>query len=623
MGSYLIRRLLIMIPTLFGITVVSFCIMQLAPGDPVLNQLNSGNAGQSSETADAFAQRKRDLHLDKPLVLNFNQFRDFSIKMRVGAFYLSRKDEAIQADLTRLAGSEKNGTAVKLSKSEADDSPSGKERLAFLKKLDIPDFGERLRDPEQRPRLAKAVEHYTEEYCSNVGSAGVPAAMEILRDPRSDKQMQIGAIRALVKMVSDPFSFTYSVKPSDAETEPIVAAWRIWWDRKQTDFPSLDTEASKYLDEKMAEMVGDKKDVQPALDAIDNDNYTDVATRYFAQKLLAADSSLAQRDAAAYFLKQHYNEPLKMDVPLGASAADVKEVAANWLEHYKLHLQQYEPVFLQKIWDIAADTQYAYLVARLATFHFGNSALRTREPVSEKIWNAMLVSAPLMLMSQVFIYLVAVPLGIVCGIYRGKALDQGISLSLFILYSIPGFIAAMLCLVFFCYGDYLKIFPMLGLHSENAARLAWWPYLLDYAWHAFLPVVCLSLFTLAALAMYSRSSMLDVLNQDYIRTARAKGLPGSSVIFKHGLRNALIPILTLFSNFLPAMLGGSVLIESIFDIPGMGRLGWISIEQKDFPTLMALLYIEAIVVLISYLITDVLYVIVDPRINFSGRGNAA
>jgi ABC-type dipeptide/oligopeptide/nickel transport system permease component len=181
----------------------------------------------------------------------------------------------------------------------------------------------------------------------------------------------------------------------------------------------------------------------------------------------------------------------------------------------------------------------------------------------------------------------------------------------------------MLFLVFFCYGDYLKWFPMLGLHSENAANLKFLPYLLDYFWHACLPVVCLSLFTLAGLAMYSRSSMLDVLNQDYMRTARAKGVPGYKVILKHGLRNAMIPILTLFSSFLPAMLGGSVLIEYLFDIPGMGRLGWSSIEQKDFPTLMALLYVEAIVVLISYLITDVLYVIVDPRINFSGRGSSA
>lgn len=181
----------------------------------------------------------------------------------------------------------------------------------------------------------------------------------------------------------------------------------------------------------------------------------------------------------------------------------------------------------------------------------------------------------------------------------------------------------MLCLVFFCFGDYLKWFPMLGLHSENAGNMSLLPYLRDYLSHAILPVVCLSLFSLAAVAMYSRSSILDVISQDYIRTARAKGLGEDKVIFKHALRNGLIPILTLFSSFLPAMLGGSVLIEQIFDIPGLGRLGWSSILQKDYPTLMALLYIEAIVTLISFLFTDLLYVLIDPRISFEGRGKAA
>ncbi|HOP77608.1 MAG TPA: ABC transporter permease, partial [Thermogutta sp.] len=124
----------------------------------------------------------------------------------------------------------------------------------------------------------------------------------------------------------------------------------------------------------------------------------------------------------------------------------------------------------------------------------------------------------------------------------------------------------------------------------------------------------------AGLAMYARTSMLEVISQDYIRTARAKGLSEFKVIFKHALRNALIPILTLFSNFLPALLGGSVLVEYIFGIHGMGRLSWESIEQKDYPTLMALIYIDAIIVLLSILLTDILYVLVDPRITFSARG---
>lgn len=192
---------------------------------------------------------------------------------------------------------------------------------------------------------------------------------------------------------------------------------------------------------------------------------------------------------------------------------------------------------------------------------------------------------------------------------------------LFLLYSIPAFVAAMLFLLFFCYGSYLKWFPTLGLHSYGAENLSWWLWLKDYIWHITLPVVCLSLFSLAGLSMYARSSMLDVIEQDYIRTARAKGLSEWKVIMKHALRNSLIPIITLFSNFLPAMLGGSVLVEVLFGIPGMGRLSWASIDQKDFPTLMALIYIDAVVVMVSILISDILYVLVDPRISFQGRGD--
>jgi peptide/nickel transport system permease protein len=150
--------------------------------------------------------------------------------------------------------------------------------------------------------------------------------------------------------------------------------------------------------------------------------------------------------------------------------------------------------------------------------------------------------------------------------------------------------------------------------------MTWGSYLADYFWHATLPVLCLSLFSLAGLAMYSRSSMLDVIGQDFVRTARAKGVSEPRVILKHALRNGLIPIITLFSSFLPAMLGGSVLVEFLFGIPGMGRLSWSSIEQKDFPTLMALIFIDAIVVMFSILLSDLLYVLVDPRISFAGKG---
>ena len=621
MFSYLIQRVLVMIPTLLGITLVSFCVMQLAPGDPQMNQLSGGAAGKSTQTREAFLIQKRDLHLDKPLVVNFNYFRDFAPKVRAAAYYRARKPEEIQADLPELAAA---AVTPSDAPSPGGDVPSLAERLAFVHSLGIPDFKARLENKDTWELLAKSIEFYTQVFCEDNGLYGVPAAIAILQDPHAEQRMKIGAIRCLVQMVPDPFLYTYSVHPSDAETPAVTAAWRLWWKQHQKEFGPVEADDRKAFDEKLPDLTsGSEKKLAAAIDAVHDADVNNVAPRYFAEKLLDDKSSLAVRAAATTYLKSFYNEPLRLDVPTDASAKLVDEVAANWLEHYELNQTDYEIGLAGRLWRVVADTQYAHMLARLATFQFGRSALRTREPVSEKIWSALIVSAPLMLMSELLIYLIAVPLGIVCGVFRGRLFDRTASILLFMLYSIPPFIAGMLFLVFFCYGGYLKLFPMLGLHSDGAEHMTFFPYLLDYFWHALLPVVCLSLFSLAAMAMYSRSAMLDVINQDFIRTARAKGLTGSRVIVKHALRNALIPILTLFSSFLPAMLGGSVLIEAIFDIPGMGRLGFNSIQQKDFPTLMALLYIEAIIVMLSILITDLLYVVVDPRISFSARGQAA
>jgi ABC-type dipeptide/oligopeptide/nickel transport system permease component len=311
-----------------------------------------------------------------------------------------------------------------------------------------------------------------------------------------------------------------------------------------------------------------------------------------------------------------------VDVPIDADSQQVNEAAANWVAHFEARQNSYEPSLPKKLWYIVGDTQYAHMVWRLVTFDFGRSALKTREPVSHKIWDALVVSAPLMVMAQLLIYAAAIPLGIICAVRRGRFADRAISLVLFLLYSIPAFVAGMLLLLFFCYGDYLKWFPMERLHSDGADSFPLPQYLLDYLWHATLPVVCLSLFSVAGLAMYARTAMLDVIAQDYVRTARAKGVPEWKVILKHVLRNGLIPIITLFANFLPALLGGSVLIEYLFNIPGMGQLSFSSIEQKDFPTLMALIYIDAIIVLVSILISDLLYIVVDPRISFSNQGGA-
>jgi len=595
-----------MIPTLFGVTIVAFVIMQLAPGDPLKKELGAGGAmGESSETREAYLVRRRDLKLDRPLLLNFRYFYDYSDQIEVAAHYRGMTEEEIAAELDRLAA--------------RPDEPVHARRLDCLRDLGIEQFDRFLGDRDLHKRLAVKVQAAVQVYCEDVGHWAAPAAMAILQDPAAGIERKIGAIRCLNLLVVEPFTFTYPRDADPAQTAEVQAPWRLWWERNRKSFPQLDEDQRAYVRRRFEAMVeaGSRAEV-----FADLENFDRPEMRYFIERLLDEQSRLEAKVIAAAGLKLYIGQPLRLDVPRDASPELVTEVAENWLLNRQVYTSRYDPWLPKKLWDVVADTQYAHMVWRLLTFDFGRSATKTREPVAEKIIDAVLVSAPLMIMAELVIYILAVPLGIVCAVNRANPIDRSISLGLFLLYSIPPFVAGMLFLLFLCYGVFLDWFPALGLHSPGAESFGWVQYLTDYLWHAFLPVVCLSLFSLAAMAMYSRTAMLDVIGQDFIRTARAKGLSEGKVIFKHGLRNALIPIITLFAGFLPAMLGGSVLIEWLFGIPGMGRLSWDSIEQKDFPTLMALVYIDAIVVMLSILLTDLLYVFVDPRISFEGQEQA-
>ncbi len=593
-----------MIPTLFGVTVVAFVIMQLAPGDPLKRELGAGGTmGESGETREAYLVRRRDLKLDRPLVLNLREFWDYSADIEEAAWFRALDEEQIAAELARLASQ--------------TGQPQDAKRLAFLRRLGIEDFDQLLAASDTRRRLATKVETAVQVYCEDAGYWAAPAAFAILEEREVSTHRKIGAIRCLNLLVVEPFVYTYPRRPDAKQTPEVQAPWQLWWERKGQDFPPLDDDQRAYVERRFDAMVQAESRAE-VFEKLENFDRSEMPV--FVGKLLGEQSTLKEREIAAAGLKLYVSRPLRLDVSRDADPEVVDQVAENWLLHYRVYADRYDPPLPKKLCRVVADTQYGHMVWRLLTFDFGRSATKTREPVSEKIIDAVIVSAPLMVMAQVLIYLIAVPLGIVCAVNRANTVDRSISLGLFLLYSIPPFVAGMLFLLFFCYGIFLDWFPALGLHSPGAENFGTLRYLVDYLWHATLPVVCLSLFSLAAMAMYSRTAMLDVVGQDFIRTARAKGLSERKVILKHGLRNALIPIITLFGGFLPAMLGGSVLIEWLFGIPGMGRLSWDSIEQKDFPTLMALIYIDAIVVMLSILLTDILYVFVDPRISFERQG---
>lgn len=262
--------------------------------------------------------------------------------------------------------------------------------------------------------------------------------------------------------------------------------------------------------------------------------------------------------------------------------------------------------------------QYWLWINRIATLDFGDS-IKFKRPVWDVIIERIPVSIRLALTAIFLSYLIAIPLGIFSASHQYTKSDRIITLLLFILYSLPSFWVATMLIVFLGGGDFLDFFPVFGLASIGAEKLPFWSRFFDAAWHFVLPVFCMTYASLAVLSRYMRTAMLEVIRQDYITTARAKGLSENKVIFKHALRNSLIPIITLLSGILPAIMGGSIIIETIFTIPGMGRLAWEAILARDYPVIMAELTIVSFLTLFGILLSDILYSVVDPRIAFQRR----
>jgi peptide/nickel transport system permease protein len=302
-----------------------------------------------------------------------------------------------------------------------------------------------------------------------------------------------------------------------------------------------------------------------------------------------------------------------------APEAMKRKVIQGWYAWYEGHQARFQYSSQERVRIFFLDTRFATYWKNLARLDFGVS-LVSREPVWSTLVSKLKYSLSLSVLSLIFAYVIAIPLGIFSAVRRDTKADRVVTTSLFMLYSLPSFFVATLLLIFVSLGsDYpwLRWFPTGGFVSRDFAELTTFGKLKDLAWHLFLPLLCLTYGSLAALSRYMRSGLLEVIQSDYVRTARAKGLPESLVIGKHALRNGLLPILTLLAGLLPAVLGGSVIIEYIFGIPGMGLWTIDAIYQRDYNVIMAVELLSTILVLFGILLTDLSYAIVDPRIRYS------
>lgn len=265
--------------------------------------------------------------------------------------------------------------------------------------------------------------------------------------------------------------------------------------------------------------------------------------------------------------------------------------------------------------DKPLHVQYLDWLRRFVLLDFGKSFVDGRE-VIRKIGERIPVTLAINILSLLLILSVAVPVGVLSATRRYSLFDKISTVFVFVGFSTPAFWLALLLMILF--GVNLGLLPISGIQSIDVSEMSAADRVLDWLRHLILPVGVSAFGGIAGLSRYSRSSMLEVIRQDYVRTARAKGLPESAVIYRHALRNALLPIVTILGLSVPGLIGGGVIFETIFAIPGMGQLFYASAMARDYPTIMGILVIGAVLTLIGNLIADLSYALVDPRIRRAG-----
>ena len=259
--------------------------------------------------------------------------------------------------------------------------------------------------------------------------------------------------------------------------------------------------------------------------------------------------------------------------------------------------------------------RYPAWLAKIAVLDFGRS-FRDWRPVRNVIAERIPITLEINLLSIFIAYVISIPVGVYSAVRAGRPAEHVLTVVLFILYSLPSFWVAYILIYFLAGGNYYNFFPVGGANSSGAESFGALQWLGDRLWHIALPVAVLTYGSFAGLSRYMRSGMMEILRQDFIRTARAKGLPEKLVIFKHALRNSIIPIITILAGLLPALIGGSIITETIFNIPGLGRLAYDAVLARDYPVIMAEATLTAVLTMLGILASDIMYAIVDPRIKY-------
>ncbi|HCL57807.1 MAG TPA: hypothetical protein DHW82_12480 [Spirochaetia bacterium] len=529
MIRYILKRLLYMCATLFGIVVITFIITRIAPGDPSALKLQAAMTSAKSQpiTKRMIDDNRKLYGFDKPILFNFREKgKDGSVKQILNE-YLEEKDPAF-----------------------------------YQKSLD-------------------------ELFILNW--TAVPSIFNFLSEKKLEGEKKDALVQLLYKIlaVNNPESSTFEEVKKKADEK--LKKWT----------PS-------YLEDKMNLWIQNGSE-EAKKDFLESGS---LAVPYLIEKILSFETNKKKEiiEVLASLTKKPwvYDETLKTE--------EKNDLFYSISKYWSYEKEKYSDFSgFEKFFRVFTDTQFGIWIGKVITFDFDTSYAYKR-PVSQLIKERLPVTLQLNLISMLLIYFLAFYVGIYSSTVHNTRKEKTITLLLFISYSLPSFWIANLLILFFTGGDFLNWFPSQYLHSPDAQTFTSWKYFTDWVWHMVLPVFVMTYGGLAFLSRQMKVSMLEALSQDYIRTARAKGLPENKVVYRHALRNALIPIITLMGGLLPSMLGGSVIVEEIFTLNGMGKLSFEAIMNRDYPVINAIAFFSAFLTLLGILISDLLYVAVDPRI---------
>lgn len=498
MTTYIVKRILLMIPTLFLIILVVFGLLQLAPGKPTPEQGGASGveSAQSMEGRESYRIFKEQFNLDKPIL--------FNIRYTLGIDSVLEQ-VTVMADFARPVCPEEG---------EALDNciPAG-----------------------ERPDSAAVIA--AQDNLEDLGRYIAPALFEVAQTSERD-DVRILAINQLSVNGQHSLRNEFSANQSDEDRRHNKEAFRK--NQVISSWQLLPTASTEEIDQLFEE---------------------------------------------------------------------------NWVPWMKENAARFEYSFSEKLSITFTDTRFAKYMSNIVRFDFGISSA-DKQPIMPTVMEKMKVSAVLGFFSIFFAYLISVPLGVWSAYKQHSVADEVVTVILFLLYSLPSFFVAVLLLKWLTVGDPFEWLPTGGFQSSAAKHMTTLERTWDIAYHMILPVFCLTYGALASLSRYARAGLLDVIRADYIRTARAKGLSEPMVILKHAVRNGMIPILTLLGTLLPAIIGGSVVLEFVFNLPGLGLYMLNSIFLRDYNAIMAISLVSAVLTLIGILLSDLSYALVDPRISF-------